>query len=278
MVKFGVVLSLIVLLSACSGEESGIGSQTTQVVAKVNGEEVTIHQLNQLLSKVRVPADESARDALKKKALDNLIEQTLVLQAAKKVNLDRTPEVLSAIEESKRKVLIEGYIKRTLQGVGKPSQAEIQSFYEEQSRFFAHRKLFIYTSLAISAKTDELDAMVKKVKSSKSVVKLATELSKKKVVYKIKTDAKASEKVPTPILRSLEALKVGDLGYSKMSDGLLVIELHQVIDQPVTLEEATPLIAKRLFMDKQKKASSKLVESLKEVAKVEYIGVFAPKP
>ena len=63
-----------------------------------------------------------------------------------------------------------------------------------------------------------------------------------------------------------------------MTDGLLVVELHRLLDQSVDLETAKNAIARQLLLEERKKASKKLVDSLKETAEIEYVGKFAPKP
>lgn len=274
--SIGVVLLAVTALTGCGDESSG-DKKETQVVAKVNGTEVTVHQLNQLLSKVRMPAGTSDQEKIKQKALDKLIDEALVIQAAQQVKLDRTPEILSALEAAKRKVLVEGYVKRTLQGVGKPSGAEVEAFYNSRPEVFKDRKLFIYTKMTVPVEKDKIDGVVEEIKSRKKVAQVAPMLDKKKISYKTVVEAKTSEALPPVLLKPMSSLKVGDLGYLKMSDGLLIIELQQAINQTVTLEQATPVIERNLFIQKQKEAALKLVESLKAEAVIEYVGEFSPK-
>jgi peptidyl-prolyl cis-trans isomerase C len=275
----GLVSALFIstLLVGCGGEK-GEQNKETQVAAKVNGDEVTVHQLNQTLRQIRVKVTPENQAEIKQKTLDHLINQTLVLQAAKQAKLDRNPEVLSALEAAKQKVLIDAYVQRTLQGVGKPTANEIEAFYNERPQIFADRKLFVYTQLTITADKATLEPLVEELKTVKTLEELLPILQKKGLKYKQMIEAKASEKLAGPLLAPLNVLKVGDIGYLKMSDGLLVIALQQAEPQPVTLEQATPAIERELFNKNQKEAAEKLIESLKESAQVEYLGQFAPKP
>ncbi len=278
MLKFicyGVFFSVIGLLSGCGGEESE-SAENTQVVAKVNGEEVTIHQLNQLLSRVRVPEGEYSREDLEKKALDNLVEKTLVLQAAKGVKIDREPAVLSALEEAKNKVLIERYVQRTLESVAKPTDEQVQRFYDDSPELFAERKMYVFTKLAISASDEQVEQLIEQVKQGLTIKQVVALLEQKDLKYKRMSEAKAEGSIAGPVLHFLSALQAGDVGYLKMTDGLLVVELHRLLDQSVTLEEAKGAIAGQLLLEARKKASKKLVDSLKETAEVEYVGQFAP--
>ncbi len=279
VICYGVVLSSVILLSGCGGDESAANTVgNTQVVAKVNGEEVTVHQLNQLLSRVRVPEGGVSQEEVEQKVLDSLIEKTLVLQAAKKVKLDREPAVLSALEEAKNKVLIDRYVQRTLESVAKPTDEKIQQFYDNFPELFADRKMYVFTKLAISADADRVNQIIEQVKQGQSIEQIVALLKQQAIKYKRMSEAKGEGKIANPILHFLSALQAGDIGYLKMTDGLLVVELHKVLDQSVDLETAKNAIARQLLLEERKKASKKLVDSLKETAEIEYVGKFAPKP
>lgn len=268
-------LTVPVLISGCGGDSESKKTDT-QVAAKVNGEEVTVHQLNQMLGKIRVKVTQENQQEIKQKALDSLIDQTLVLQASKQAKLDRNPEILSALEAAKRKVMVDAYIQRTLQGVGKPTAKEVEEYYNSRPEIFSERKLFIYSQITVPSTKESLDALVEKVKEAKTMDDLIPMLNAENIAFKQVTDAKTSEKLPAPLLQPLSALKVGDIGYLKMSDGLLVISLQQVIPQPVSIEQAKAAIERQLFSQKQKEAAEKLVSSLKESAVIEYMGEFNP--
>jgi len=280
MLKFicyGVFFSVVALLSGCGGEESEV-AQNTQVVAKVNGEEVTIHQLNQLLSRVRMPEGEYSQADLEKQALDSLVEKTLVLQAAKGLKIDREPAVLSALEEAKNKVLIERYVQRTLESVAKPSTEQVQEFYDRFPELFAERKMYVFTKLAISADEAQVERLIEQVKQGLTIEQVVDLLKQQGIKYKRMSEAKVEGKIAGPVLQFLSALQAGDIGYLKMTDGLLVVELHRLLDQSVALDDAKGAIAGQLLLEARKKASKKLVDSLKEAAEVEYVGKFASSP
>ena len=266
--------SVPVLLSGCGGSSDDKKSDT-QVAAKVNGEEITVHELNQILGNVRVRVTEENQSEIKQKALDNLVDQTLVLQAAKNAKLDRTPEVLSALEAAKRKVLVDAYIQRTLKGVGTPSDSEVEAYYLSRPEIFAQRKMFVYTQMTIPETPEKITSLIDKVKEVKVFDSLVSKLDSDGIKYRSSAESKASEKVPAPLLKPLNALKPGDIGYLKMSDGLLVIALQQAYPLPVSLEQASPAIKRQLYTQKQKEAAKQLVNSLKEVAQVEYLGEFS---
>jgi len=271
-----MLLAVPMFMVGCGGTEDK-PKPSSQVAVKVNGEEVTVHQLNQVLSKVRVQVKSEESEAVRKKALESLIDQELIIQAAKNANMERTPEVLTAIEAAKRKVLVDFYMKRTLQSVDKPTLDEVQAFYQEQPQIFADRQLFIYTQVTVPLELSELDSLVKDIRELKDLRSIIAVLDDRQFKYKKVNDAKTSEKLPGPFLKPLNSLSVGDVGYLKMSDGLLIISLQQKIAQPIGFEEATPAIERQLYRQKQKEVAAKLISSLKESAMIEYVGDFKVK-
>ena len=258
---------------ACGGD-TGSGKEQTQVAAKVNGEEITVHELNQILSRVRIKVTEENQAEIKQNGLESLIDQRLILQAAKNAKLDRGPDVLTALEEAKRKVLVDAYMQKTLKGVGKPSAKEVEEFYSARPEIFTDRKQFFYTQLTVPEDPEKIDSLIEKVKSFDAIGDLLANFDNGGVEYKKILEVKESEKIPGPLLAPLNILKEGDIGFLKMSDGLLIIALERVSKDPVTLEQARGAIERELYSQKQQEAAKNLIESLKEAAQIEYLGEF----
>src|SRR5690606_37345712 len=116
----GCVLAMSVMLVACGGDKEG-GKPAGQSVARVNGEDITVHQLNAELERVPPGQPVSRKDVL-----DGLIGRQLLLQQAKKEKADRDPRVLQAIERSKDQILVQHYLQEKIGKPAQPSEAEIE--------------------------------------------------------------------------------------------------------------------------------------------------------
>ena len=114
-----------VLLAACSDNSATGGA--SQVAAKVDGAEITLHQVNYILSKAgSVPAE--SIDMARKQVLDRLVEQELFAAKAVSEKLDRAPQTLLAIEQSRREILAAAYMEQVLASGKKLNKSDVSTY------------------------------------------------------------------------------------------------------------------------------------------------------
>ena len=90
------VIATATLLVACGGGD-GDKKATTQVAAKVNSGEISVHQVNFVLQRQQGLKPEQAQ-AVSRRVLEGLVDQELAVQQAVEQKLDRDPRIVSAIE------------------------------------------------------------------------------------------------------------------------------------------------------------------------------------
>ena len=90
-----LVLVATVSLSACGNKDKKAG----QALVKVNGEEITVLQINDELKRAGVQA--AQQEAATKQLLETLVDRQLILEEAARNKIDRTPDVMQAIERAK---------------------------------------------------------------------------------------------------------------------------------------------------------------------------------
>lgn len=100
-------LALTTLLSGCY--ESDV-QHPSQVMATVDDKEITVHQLNELLTHSEI-ADNTAAN-ITENTLNELIDLQLLANEAIKSKLNRSPDVVQALENAKLRLYADAYINK----------------------------------------------------------------------------------------------------------------------------------------------------------------------
>lgn len=268
-----VVLSLLVAaLAACGSGDSK--KPASQVAAKVNKEEVSVHQVNYLLSKAgQIPADKAAE--AKKQALNRLVDQELLVQKAMEAKLDRNPNVLQALEASKREILAAAYLEQVAAAAPKPTADEVKAYYAKHPELFAERKIYRLREVAVAEKPENRGAIKEQLAKGGSLEDLLAWLKERNIPFRPEAGVKAAEQLPLELLPRLHQLKDGQAITFENANGLLLVQVLATQSQPIDEKGATPVIENFLTADKRKQLAAAELKKLKEAATIEYVGEFA---
>lgn len=260
------------MLTGCE-ENTEISSQ---VVVKVNEQEVTVSEFNEYLKRIPLKSkDENQIEEMKQRVLKGLVEQKLLLQAAQKAKVDRSAEVISAIDIAKNKIIVDAYLNKVLSGSTIPNEKEVEKFYNENDVLFNQRKRFVYDQYTLAASSGEVDAIVNKIKLLDKASQLKSFFENIDYKYGETREYRTTNQLPKELVKAMSILKIGDIGFFKVLDGLVVIGLHNVESEPVTLEQAKSAVSSELTKRKRTEAVQMMVKSLKESSIIEYNPVYA---
>ena len=119
-VKYWIVAAVAagVLTSACTRKAEG------QTVAVVNGEEVTVPDLNFALDQAKVPQG-ADKDAVRAQVLQQLVDRRLLAEQARKEDIDKSPEFLNRERRADEDLLISMLAARRLNTTQLPSDREV---------------------------------------------------------------------------------------------------------------------------------------------------------
>src|SRR3954470_6642863 len=106
LIGYGALL--IPALMSCGASS---GARSSQVVATVNGHEITVMQLNHALESAGV---REMTATTRKLALESLAGEELLVQAALQNHIDRDADFVQALEQSRRKLLSEFFAQRMI--------------------------------------------------------------------------------------------------------------------------------------------------------------------
>ena len=260
-----LMISAVLILSACKDEKS-----PSQVLAKVNSAEITVHQLNGLLTQIP-----DATSAVKQQVLEQLIDQELLVQKASELKLDREPSVLQAIESAKRQILSQAAAERVL---GKPEElktADIERFYNENPALFAQRKNYIFTVFSID-KNAYNDTLIKELDKAGSAQQIKAVLGSQQVQFNESELKRTAEQLPLAMLTKFAGMQTGDILAMPEAGKMILLLLKESFPVPVAKENAAPLIKRYLQNDKAQADARLKIKALRDAAKIEYTQT-APK-
>jgi EpsD family peptidyl-prolyl cis-trans isomerase len=135
------------------GLSHGGKAPTGQVAATVDGKEITVLELQAELAGVNTP-DAQSRKAAEQAALGRIITRTALADAARKQQLDKTPDF--ALQQKR---LIDNLLAQTLEAklakaVPPPTTEEAQRFVTDHPDIFAQRKIFVIDTIRMAQPKD----------------------------------------------------------------------------------------------------------------------------
>jgi EpsD family peptidyl-prolyl cis-trans isomerase len=270
---FFVMFGALILLGGCNEEKKA----ATQVAAKVNGDEITVSEVNNVLGRLNgVTADTAP--AAKQEILNKLIDQQLAVQQAIDKKLDRNPAVMQAIEAAKHEILARAYMEQVAAANAKPTEDDARKFYLDHPALFAQRRLYNLQELAVAADAGQADEIKQWVTAGKSMTDIATALKAKNIQFRANAGPSAAEQLPLELLPEFQAMKDGDTKVMQGPKALMVVHLLESKSQPV--DEATALPRIQQFLANQRNTEAVMAEmkSLRDKAKIERLGEFAAAP
>lgn len=270
-VSLVAVLAAAALLAACGGSNKETASQTA---AKVNKEEITVHQINFVLQQQRGIKPEQV-DAASHQILERLIDQELAVQKAEELKLDRDPRVVQQLEAAKREIIARAYVEKVGEAATKPTAAEISKYYDDNPALFKERRIYNLQELAIEAKPEQVAELKAKLEAAKNISDFIETLKAEGYRYTANQAVRAAEQLPLANLGTFAAMKDGQAMLNATPTGAQVIVLAGSRSQPVTLEQATPAIELFLVNERKRDLINKDMKAMRDGAKIEYVGKFA---
>lgn len=265
----------LLTLSACDKKEADKPA-ASQIAAKVNSGEISVHQINFLLARSGANAKSPEAGAkLRRDVLDKLIEQELAIGQAVEKKLDRSPDVLMAIEAARRDILARAYIEQITKALEKPTAEETKKYYSEHPQLFSERRIYNIQEIAMPASPGISASLREMLDSGKSLEEVINWLKSKDIKFAGGSATRAAEQIPLELLPKLHNLKVGQSMIIENPQTVTLMRLAAAQSVPFSEEAALPRIEQFLGNQRASEAAMKEIRQLKEKAKITYMGEFA---
>lgn len=267
------VLSLVLafLIAGCG---QGRSNAPSQVAARVNKGEISVHQVQYALQRqpraIREQPEQAAR-----KILTTLVEEELAAQAARAEGLDHDPDVLQALLLAQREVLARAYQDRLASKTRGSTSDEIDSYYDGHPALFEQRRLYLIQETAVEAtraQSKEVEALARSALGAEEIV---DRLRAKSFRFETRQFVQAAESLPLALLFPMAQLSKGQSIVVSQPDDVRIFTVLHFQVAPVGRRLAAEPIATYLDAERRRRIVADGMKDLRKAASIEYFGSFA---
>jgi peptidyl-prolyl cis-trans isomerase C len=254
----------VVAVSACGGKDRRAG----QTLVSVDGEEITVFQLQDELTRLGEPASERAGQLV----LDAMIDRTLLQRAAVRAKVDRDPNVLQAIERAKAQILAQAYLQqRAAAHITRPSPEEVKKYFQKNPMLFSERRLFDMHELVIHA-ADFSEGLRSTMDTAASLNEVETWLIAHRIEYWQRHSTRSTADLPPEMSSKLQNMRKNQLFVIKEGVRTMLVALTGIKNSPIPEEAAAAQIEQALLAQRSREAENAELARLRALAEIDYIG------
>jgi EpsD family peptidyl-prolyl cis-trans isomerase len=261
------VAAAALAVSGCGGKDGKLDKG--QVVASVDGDEITIFELNAEVQASQVPAG-TDRKLAEQLALQRIIERKILAKVAREQKLDKTPAFLIQERRADELILTTMLRDKIASGIAPPTDAEIAQYQTAHPDRFAQRK--IYTVEQITFPPPSSADKFKQFAPLKTLDQLAAKLTADGVQFRRTPTQIDTAVLPPEIAGKIAALPAGEMFILPTQQGLTANIISATTVQPLTPEQAREVASNALRTERfSKAADAQLNDRLKKArATVKY--------
>lgn len=252
------------LLFGCEGSKPGTAGG--QVLARVNSQEVSVHQLNRLITD-----QGGATPAQRNDLTERLIDRELAVQQALAAKLDRQPDVMLRLEEARRDVLAAAWSERAAGHVSAPAQNDVARYYSDHPGLFAERKLYRLQELAVPSDSPLVDEMAARLQRGERVPELRAWLRAQGARFSDQSIVRSAEQLPIESVEKLRQAQPGGAVAFRSTRALTVYQVQSAEPMPVAWSAAEPVIRAYLATQARNQAVSGEMQRLRKQARIEIV-------
>ena len=262
------------VLVGCGDKNKEKDKAASQTAAKVNKEEITVHQINFVLQQQRglLPAQAASAS---KQALERLVDQELAIQKAQEQKVDREPRIVQQIEAARREIVARAYLEKIATGAPKPTPAEVKTYYDAHPALFKERRVYNLQEISIQAPPEQFAELRAKLGAVKDVAEFVNYLKAGNLKFAANQAVRAAEQLPLASIDSFAKMKDGQSFINQTPAGATVVVVASARAQPVDEARATPAIEVFLLNERKRKLVEDDLKALRGAAKIEYLGDYA---
>ena len=258
-------------LVACSGTDE---APKGQVIARVNGQEITLSELNSELiaNNLGKRADDKA---VTKTMIERLIARKLLVETARDTGLDKTSEYVLSRQRTEENELAGLAQRQMMSQVKPPTREEAEKFIKENPGTFNNRKLMVLEQIRFLQPANAND--VKLIEKATSLDQVADLLKQNAIRFERVPTVLDTTSISRQLADRIDGLPPGEVFV--ISNGQMVLANVIREKQPAAIpDEARIQYASQLIQQQRfAKGIETQVSQLKKKATITYQQGYDPK-
>jgi EpsD family peptidyl-prolyl cis-trans isomerase len=263
----GTALAFLILLGCRQGEPAG------QVVASVNGEEITIPELNAEARARGLTIGDNPE--LGRSLLGELVDRKLLAQEARKQKLDRTPDYLLARRRADEILLSQELLSASGDEAREITPDELAVVRKSNPRTFDERVMVQVDQITISSRI--APQMSRAIESAKSLDSVASLLSARRIPFSRRLELWDSASISPETTQRLVASKGAGIVVLPGPQGTVAAHVEFVASAPTPAAEQNQVARELLQSQREQQLAQSLLQRAKASATIRYQARFAPK-
>ena len=255
---------------------AGCGKKATgQVAAVVNGDEITLQEVNGAVGTAKLP-EGADKEKVRNAVLQRLVDQRLIEQQAKADGLDRDPDFLLRERQGTQQLLIQLYAKRAADTLRVPDQATVSQFIAAHPESFANRMILSVDQVAFNPPADQ--TQLAGLRDIHTLDGVTAYLKSKNIPFQRSAAKIDSAKVPPGLLKQVMALPAGEPFVVPGPQGAVANAITGKEAAPLPPEQAQPLAVQMIRAQALDKVLQERLKDATAKAKISYQPGFGPAP
>lgn len=267
-VSLVALISLSLMATACQKKAEG------QVVAVVNGEEITLNELNAEIADLNVPPN-ADRKAVRADVLSRMVDRRLLAQAAKDAGLDRDPAYISQERRLKERLLVSMYGRKAFDTISVPDNAKLDQYMAAHPGMFGSRQKLVLDQLQFDMPADV--SKLKGLDTAHSLTEVGDRLTAMGITFQHGNGQLDTATISADALKRLEALPAGEPFIVPSGNKVIVSVITSRQPVAIPIDQAKPMAVQALRAEELNKIGEQRLSEAKKKAKIEYQPGYEPR-
>lgn len=259
--------ALMLLVAGCEKKVGG------QVVAVVNGEEVTQQEVNAELQGANIPPT-ADKKAIMAQVVQQIVDRKLLVQKAKAEGLDKSPNYLEQLRRGEDALMINLLTTKAAKGVSLPDAAAVDKFIADNPTLFSQRKRYTLDQISFAQPSDQ--SVLRQLEPAHSLEAVAATLSAAGVQFTRGNSTLDTAMLPPAVAAKIASLPAGEPFVAPDKGRIVASVITSTTAAPTPEAQARPAALELLRRQALGSAMQKQLDAARSTAKITYQPGFTP--